>query len=440
MRFLLRVLIAAFALSTVPAWADEAAPAPITEADRERVRRLAKELETFRGATFKTEVGVERQTTEGFRAFVTRELDRSLPPAEATAQSKALQAFGLLPQGYDLRKGLLDLYVSQAGAYYDPETKKFYLLLVDLPADQMDEMILHELGHALQDQRFDLRALLAKAHATGDDDREAAVQHLVEGEATFLMILKGLARQGVPPDQLGGMAETVFSTMRDMDRPMLVANATLMKDQMAPDVKAAIEALAGLPDFLFWGLYGPYMRGHWAIYKTRAAKGWKGVDELFERPPASTEQVLHPEKAFAAERDEPVAVAAEDFAPLLGKGWQLVRANTLGEAGIRVLLETFLPKNGAQRLRAGNAASGWGGDRYEVYEGPGGKLALFWHTTWDVPDAARRFADAAKAMKRPVLGEVAIARRGEKDVWLVDGPKEEVRRWAEASAPAEAGK
>jgi hypothetical protein len=434
-------LLAALA---APARADEAAPAPISPEEVEHVRALARELEHLRGATFTTDVGVERQTTEGFRAFVARELDKSLPPDEAAAQSKALQAFGLLPAGYDLRKGLLDLYVSQAGAYYDPETKKFYLLLVDMPKEDLDGIILHELAHALQDQRFDLRAAIAKAHASKNDDEEAALQHLVEGEATFLMVEKQLAASGVSPDQLGGLGDTAFASMRDLDRPTLLANAELAKKRMGPqgdEVKKAIDALAGIPDILFWGLYGPYMRGQWDVYKTRGAKGWAGVDELFRHPPTSTEQVLHPEKAYEAKRDEPVAVEADELGAALGPAWHAVRANTLGEAAIRVLFEAFLPKHGAPRARAWSCASGWGGDRYTVYEGPEGRLALFWHTKWDAKANARRFADALHALERPHASEAVYQLAKEDEVWFLDAPEEAVKKFKAAHGVAqEAGK
>jgi hypothetical protein len=445
----LKTALVAALLVAIPRPARAGDPRPD---DAEHVKKIARELEGLRHERFAADVVVERQSTDAFRAYVQRELDRSLPPAEADAQSKALQAFGLLPRGYDLRKGLLDLYVSQAGAYYDPETKTFYLLMLDMPEDQLDQLILHELAHALQDQRFDLRGALAKAHAAGNDDAEAALQHVVEGEATFLMIDAALERQaralGTTAEKLGPAAELVFRQMRDMDRAALLADAQLQKSRLGPgggDVARALDALQGVPDFLFWSLHGPYVRGQWTIYKTKAVKGWAGVDALFRAPPTSTEQVLHPEKAYGEPRDEPAAVALplDEIARALGPGWRLVRSNTLGEAGTRVFLEAVLPTPTARpTLLAGRpetpaerAAAGWGGDRYAVFEEGGGGLALVWKTAWDTEKDAVEFFEAASAWSGREATR-AVVSTSPTEVVVIDVPEKRFAAVCAAAAPA----
>ena len=86
------------------------------------------------------------------------------------------------------------------------------------------------------------------------------------------------------------------------------------------------------------------------------------------------------------------------------------------------------------------AAAGWDGDRYAVFERPGGALGLVWGSTWDTEADAREFAAAyarfqtrklgpsipepgafPDALRRPHAGVVyAVERRGQ-DVAIVEG-------------------
>ncbi len=398
-----------------------AAPAASAAPDAERVRRLAREVEALRGKTFKQEVAVERQTAQEFRKFVEAQIEKELPPAEAARQSKALHALGLLPRDYDLRKGLADLYVSQAGAYYNPETKTFYLLVASLPEPLMDDVIRHELVHALQDQYHDLAPALERARASQDDDVASAFQHLVEGEAQYVLLRRQLEAMGVKLDRNHPMGDLVCQQARDLPRDALIASVRQAAAALGPEgaeLRKAMEALEGVPDYLFWALHSPYVKGQFAVHKAHAAGGWEAVDALYARPPRSTEQVLHPEKLIAEPRDEPAPIpAAAPHADALGEGWQLLRSNTLGELGLAVLLERW----GAPRERARAAAAGWDGDRYHVYEGPGGALALLWYTTWDSVEDAGEFDAALKALARPSLHETRVYTKGPNAI-VIDAP------------------
>jgi hypothetical protein len=202
-----------------------------------------------------------------------------------------------------------------------------------------------------------------------------------------------------------------------------------------------MEALSGVPDYLFWSLHAPYIKGQFAVHKA-AASGWAGVDALFERPPDSTEQVLHPEKLVGAERDEPSPLSRDNeyYARVLGEPWKLVRANTLGELGTRVFFETFLPAE--KKPEAAKVAAGWDGDRYFVYEGPGGSLALMWFTIWDSAQDADEFAAALKTLARPALGKTTIVAKGQRVIYadMPGGPTEKFLRIEQgdrSSPPAE---
>jgi hypothetical protein len=84
------------------------------------------------------------------------------------------------------------------------------------------------------------------------------------------------------------------------------------------------------------------------------------VDYALEsRPPATTEQVLHPLKYVRGERPAPVRI---DGTELRERGWRLADRNVIGE-----LATDYLLRIGAEPEQAKAAAAGWGGDRYELW-------------------------------------------------------------------------
>jgi hypothetical protein len=104
---------------------------------------------------------------------------------------------------------------------------------------------------------------------------------------------------------------------------------------------------------------------------------------MFARPPASTEQVMHPEKYRANERPVPVKAAP---LPSL-KGWSQLYVNVLGE----LMFDVLLRQHGIETAAAARAAAGWGGDRLVVYERDDARVAVDL-STWDAE------ADALEAM------------------------------------------
>ena len=90
---------------------------------------------------------------------------------------------------------LIDLYQSQVLAFYDPLDHVYYSIRempkgmegTGLDADTMRDMVvIHELTHALQDQRFGAGA--REATLTKDSDGELAFHSQLEGEATLVMM------------------------------------------------------------------------------------------------------------------------------------------------------------------------------------------------------------------------------------------------------------
>src|SRR5258705_2225193 len=98
---------------------------------------------------------------------------------------------------------------------------------------------------------------------------------------------------------------------------------------------------------------------------------------------------MHPEKYYAHE--PPVRVSLPDVRELLGIRLKRINYDVTGEWNYYLVLDQFL--NSASESR--RAAAGWGGDRYEIYEGSKpGEVFLAQLTVWDTENDAREFFDA----------------------------------------------
>jgi hypothetical protein len=96
-----------------------------------------------------------------------------------------------------------------------------------------------------------------------------------------------------------------------------------------------------------------------AIYRARG--GWAGFDSVFQKPPVSTQQILHPELYFRGVT--PLPVTLPDLTPNLPGGWKSLDSNIMGEFGLQEILKQFLTAE-----RAADLAPLWAGDRYTIYE------------------------------------------------------------------------
>ena len=96
---------------------------------------------------------------------------------------------------------------------------------------------------------------------------------------------------------------------------------------------------------------------------------WRQVNQIYARPPVSTEQILHPTKYKAG--GDPILVSLPAGTSLIQEGWEVVMEDVFSEFLLRTYLETGLP-----RLQSIRAASGWGGDRFRLLKDDFGGRAL----------------------------------------------------------------
>jgi hypothetical protein len=217
----------------------------------------------------------------------------------------------------------------------------------------------------LQDQYVALGFVLP-AEVSDFDDRRIAFLSLLEGDATLVME-RFLAKRVPGADQARGL----------LDGPLA-----------APDIP-------GAPPVVRDQLVLPYLVGLQFARALVDAGGWRAMEAAWQKPPESTEQVLHPEKYQRGEAPRRIDVGAWP------RGGRLVSEGVLGE----LLARTLVGDGGDV------AAQGWGGDRYLCFE-VGGKTLLEWRSDWDSPADRARFRAALEARLRAEAGPSARERHG----------------------------
>jgi hypothetical protein len=135
------------------------------------------------------------------------------------------------------------------------------------------------------------------------------------------------------------------------------------------------------------------------------------VDEAYQAPPVSTEQILHPDRY---PDDQPVPVELPDFAPVLGAGWREVDRDSLGEWYTYLLLAHGLEEDyRVEATTAQTAAQGWGGDAYVVYHNDDtGESVLVLDTQWESGGEADEFAAAFREYGENRFGESSASETG----------------------------
>ena len=334
---------------------------------------LQEEVAEAGGVAFRAPVPLDYLSPAELTKYLKEVLDDEYPPAHALADQRMLIALDLLPVGTDLRAVRTKVLEENIAGFYDerPGKKRLYAVSEDRTLTPANQLVLsHELRHALQDQYADVHRILPDA--VGDfDDRRLAFVSLLEGDATLVM--ERFLMKRLSDSALGGGA----SDMSQLSWP-------------TPPVP-------GVPAVVRDQLVLPYLAGRDFARAVQEKGGWEALKAAWSAPPASMEQVLHPEKFFAR---EPARVVTIRYAPPKG---QVLSEGVLGELFTRTFLGAGSEED-APPAPAGapapptaddvaRAAAGWGGDTYRAWD-VGGKTLLVWRTEWDRKEDAREFEQA----------------------------------------------
>lgn len=380
---------------------------------------IERDIARLRELEFRRPIAVQRQSREDFGRYVDAAMERSMPAGRLDAFGRVSSKLGLYrgPPIEDAAAVMRELASSQVAAYYDPEESAFYVLLADAPMTVLAPIYAHELYHGLQDQYFDLDAYLLDGAVEGlNDDELFARQAVVEGEASYIMNIWMLEKAaGSRPSRFAlGLAVMAQSLLGGSSLVELAG--TDGAPALGADLQASLDAIDEIPPFLLESLLATYLKGMVFVHGI-AAPGWDAVARLYEDPPQSSEQILHPERYL--ERDTPVAIDLPDLAdePALA-GWSLLDSNVIGEFQLRLIFS-----EAGLTTRATLAAAGWDGDRYAVLERDG-ELLLLLYTVWDDPGEAEEFATSYReilADKYPEGDVLTVVEQRGADVLIVEG-------------------
>ena len=266
----------------------------------------------------------------------------------------------------NLKEKAVEVHTEGILGFYSPDTKQLFVLG---DAENMDPesraTLAHEFTHALQDQHFDLVKLVQQYR--NDSDRRLAMRALIEGDATI--------------------SDTMYTYYYEEIDYSEQEQESVTK-QNAEEQTNDEEDTEGL--YIPKTIYFPYIQGSDFVYELTKVGDYSTINQTYQDPPVSSEQIMHPEKYLQVPKDIPLVLKLPDLSGKLGEGWSFVREDTSGEWELLMVLEE------TKASKADEAAAGWGGAKYSYYTKGEGTGLIFLHTAWDTTRDADEFEAAVR--------------------------------------------
>ena len=322
-------------MPTLPAEAESGLDAEIAE----EMDLIQSQVIALRGLEPSSAVPRTLLSEAQLRENVMNDFLSDYTPEDAQKDSAVLSLLGLLPEGFELIDFYTELYSEQIAGYYDDEAKAMFVVQGTKFAGFEKMTYAHEYVHVLQDQTYDLSDGLGFNEESCEEDSErcAAVQALIEGDATVTEF-EWFQKYATPEDY-----KDVLDFYDSYASPVF---------DSAPYYMQA--------DFMF-----PYEKGQAFVQYLMEKGKYRAVDAAFRDVPVSTEQILHPEKY---PEDTPIAVDLPDLTQTLGKDWEEFDRNVMGEWYTYLILSSAYEEDfRLETDTAYDAAEGWGGDTYLIY-------------------------------------------------------------------------
>ncbi|MFC7081620.1 Hvo_1808 family surface protein [Halorussus caseinilyticus] len=378
-----------------------------TELDQTVARAMAR-VERVRQLEFEERVPVEIVTRDEFRSD---QSNRSTPDDRRLFDNAKYESLFMIGESTDSIAVQNRNSGSSVGGYYSPSKEEIVVVSENTSTPKLDEITLsQELFHALQDQHFNLSKFDQSTR-----ELHNAKDGVIEGDGNYVDHLYSKRCE----NQWNG-------------------------DCLTPDDGSGSSGgLANIGPYLI--KFQPYSDGPAFVRGVQKRGGWDAVNALYENPPASTEQVIHPEKYGT---DTPAEFDIEDRTT---NGWERLelqgRPNygSVGEAGIFAMLmypyypsqgqtqvvparQFFNLKQGTDQLRSfdplnynSTYSTGWDGDKLAVYTNDAARTnetGYVWKTVWDSNQDAAEFVEGY----RKVL-EYNDAKQVDNraDTWRIEG-------------------
>jgi hypothetical protein len=293
----------------------------------ERVAELADWVEEARDLRFEHPVAVDFLTPDEYSDSIRGdEAELTDEDRDAIAGSESLlRAVGLADGELDLFETTNDVVDLGTLAYYDSQDERIVVRGTELTVD-LRVTLVHELTHVVQDQHHDIDGLYEEA----GDGALLAVRGLVEGDA--LRIEQRYVDEVLSDEERAEYDEATAAAVAESEADL---------DEAPPGYVAFFEA--------------PYAFGEPFLLALDAERL---VDDAFEDPPTSEEQLADPSRYV--DDDDPTEVEPPSV------DGEVLDQSTLGWVGwFLVLAERIDP------FEALDALDGWDGDAYVLHEDGG---------------------------------------------------------------------
>ena len=373
---------------------------------------IRREVETLRGKEFVREVPVYKISEKALRAISDHELDKEFPGSKLRSYEELLAWLDMVPPQTDLKAAYADFLADQVAGLYDSDAqemcipsfsrgttnvaKKTAEKKLEEISSEIDNIVLaHEFTHALEDQYWPIDD--AKDHEFKvSTDRSTAHDFVTEGSATREMI-------EVIPAQWGRGAPGTYFLLWNLIHSGL--GESVLNYVISEAWKNSDALVEGVPETLARTEVMPYSFGYSFCTAVMRQWGLDGLDYIYDHPPVSSAQVMHPKKCWEW-RDLPVQINLPETLP---GDWKQVSLDSVGEAGMAILFGCQF-KNLNHGL---DLARGWDGDHVALFEGAGGHHLLLWASSWDSTNAAGRYL-IAWLKERQAAHQAAITRNRQK--------------------------
>ncbi|RJX42123.1 hypothetical protein DM826_10770 [Halonotius aquaticus] len=343
------------------------------ERDRLLARSMAR-VEYLRGEPFTESVPIRVVDSETFGR------DELAPNGSDRRYTRwndqVWKALFIVGDNTSTQTAITDTLTGSVNGLYSPTRDEIVIVADDPDAPRVSEAtLIHELTHALQDQRHDLTSPRFRGET---QDADLAVTGLYEGEAGYI--------------------EDLYRQRCDDDR---------WRCQRASPTSG--EGGASNRGILTVVLQ-PYSDGPGYVHEIVTTEGWAGVDERMVDPPTTTSEIIH---------REPLNISPIEPSTTATAGWQRYTqpgrngTEVAGEASIFVMFwyqattvrantvdpGTLYESEGDYDSRTYSAppSDGWAGDALVPYR-RGDDDGYVWTTEWETTDDATEFHRAYTAI------------------------------------------
>ncbi len=344
------------------------------------ISRAMARIEHIRALEFEEDVPVEVISRAEFR---NRTGGRNISPANRLHQNVKWEAMFMIGETEDALATQESNQGATVGGYYSPAQDQIVIVSENATTPKMNEVTLaHELFHALQEHHFEV-----SEYDQSTRELHNAKDGIIEGDSSYV--------------------ERLYDQHCSTEWDCVLPSPTE----------------GGGSSSIHWGMYlvtyQPYSDGPSFVNQIHQRGGWDAVNAVYENPPESTEQTIHPERY---PDDEPAELSFSDRSD---DEWAIldlqggINYASFGEAGLATML--FYPFYDSGRTEApivpleqffnftsdGSLSTddpityttpytvGWDGDWLYPYVNESSaatnETGYVWKTVWDSPDDAREF-------------------------------------------------